>query len=210
MADRSGKIFDKRICRNAGECTKAIRLPRSVGGNQSFMSQVVGAAMALISNEPAKYSSFISRDVDLQEAVVKLNAQKLDLSPVFRNMQGDHYLVRFEKIGKDKRVSDKPLKPFPFNWDSRKPAPLLARDLSPGLYRVSVLDVSLLEPEGANESSGNEAWVLVASQNEYDKAAPSFNAAVNVTKQWGANVKQSAVRQFLRATLDFITTQSTQ
>lgn len=208
IANRSGNIFERRNCGNAGECSRPIRLPRAIEAEQSIVTRVIGAAMALISNEPAKYASFVSRGTDLQEAVVKLNDQKLDLSPVFRNMQGEKYLLRFEKVGKDKGATAKSLKPIPFTWDSRKPAPLVTSDLAPGLYKVSILDVSLLEPDGSGESTGNEAWVLVTTPNEYAKASSSFDAALNVTRQWGSNVKPGAVRQFLRATLEFITTQN--
>jgi hypothetical protein len=207
IADRSGNVFDKRNCSNPAACANAIRLPASIGSQQSVASRLIGAAMALISSEPSKYASFVSRGADLEEAVVKLSDRKLELNQVFRNMQTDRYLVRFEKISKNKKDTGA-LKPFPFTWEAKKPAPLNVGDLSPGLYRVSVLEVSLLEPEGGNEPSGNEAWVLVTTPNNYAKAAPSFDAALNVTRDWGANVKQNAVRQFLRASLEFITTQS--
>jgi hypothetical protein len=207
LADRSGNVFDKRSC-NAGGCGNAIRLPATIGGQQSMASRLLGAAMALVYHEPSKYASFVSRGADLQEAVVKLNGRKLDLNQVFKNMPADRYLVRFEKIGKEKKDTGA-LKPLPFTWGAKKPAMLNAGDLSPGLYRVSILEVSLLEPDGGNEPTGNEAWVLVTTPNNFAKAAPSFDAALNVTRQWGASVKQNAVRQFLRASLEFLTTQST-
>ncbi|MGA9998433.1 MAG: hypothetical protein WBP93_23670 [Pyrinomonadaceae bacterium] len=209
VANRSGNIFEKRNCSNAGECNKAIQLPRAIENQQSLTTRLIGAAMALVSNEPGKYASFVSRGAELQEAVIKLSDQKLDLSPVFKNMQGDKYLVRFEKIGKDKKSVAQPLKPVPFIWDSKKPEPLVAGEIGPGLYRVSILDVSLLEPDGTNESTGNEAWVLITAPTDYAKAAPSFDDAVKMTRQWGPNVKPNAVRSFLRASLEFITTQST-
>lgn len=207
IADHNGNIVERRNCANSGECSSAIRLPAAASSNQGVVSRLLGAAMALVSSEPAKYATFVSRGSDLKEAVIKLNEQKLDLSPVFKNMPADKYLVRFEKIDKD-GSSAPALKPFPFTWDARKPEPLVARDLGPGLYRVSVLEVSLLETDGGSEPSGNEAWVLVSTPTTYTKAAPSFDAALNVTKQWGTSVKQNAVRQFLRASLQFITTQT--
>ncbi len=209
VADHNGNIVERRSCSNNGECAREIRLPAAAGSNQGVLSRLMGAAMALVSSEPAKYATFVSRGSDLTEAVIKLNEQKLDLSPVFKNMQGDKYLVRFEKIEKNKSAAPA-MKPFPFTWDAKKPEPLVARDLAPGLYRVSVLEVSLLEPDSGSEPSGNEAWVLVSTPTSYTKAAPSFDAALSVTKQWGTSVKQNAVRQFLRASLEFITTQMTQ
>ena len=209
IADHNGNIVERRNCGNSGECSKAIQLPAVASSNQGVVSRLLGAAMALVSSEPAKYAAFVSRGSDLKEAVIQLNEQKLDMSPVFKNMQGDKYLVRFEKIDKD-RSSAHALKPFPFTWDPRKPQPLVARDLGPGLYRVSVLEVSLLEPDAGSGPSGNEAWVLVSTPTTYPKAAPSFDAALGVTKQWGTNVKQNSVRQFLRASLEFITTQTKQ
>src|SRR5713226_600236 len=133
VADRSGNIFEKRNC-GAAECTKPIRLPNSVGEERSLVSRLIGAAMALVSNEPAKYSSFVSRGADLREAVVKLSNEQLDLREVFKNMPSNRYLVRFEQISKDRPASSQTLKPFAFGWDPRKPAPLVTHGVGPGLY----------------------------------------------------------------------------
>ena len=206
IVDRGGNIFERRACSNAGECARPIRLPASAGTGPSTLSRVVAAAFGLITPDPGKFAVLMSRGADLQEAVLKLDAQKLDLAQVFRNMPGDRYFVRFEKIGKGQKAEAKPLE-LEFDWDSQKPAPLGAGGLAPGLYKVSVREVSLLAPE-EDEPSGNDAWVLVAAPKDYAKAAPSFDAALKVTKQWGDKVRQNSVRQFLRATLEFITTQS--
>jgi hypothetical protein len=210
VADRGGNIFDRRSCGNAGECARPIRLPATAGSGQSYFTRVMGAAMRLMAGQPGRYVAFISRGGggDLQEAVLRLDAQKLDVSPVFRNMPGDRYFVRFESLGRGARAGARPLE-MEFEWDAERPAPLGAKDLGPGLYRVTVRDVSLLAPEGG-EPSGNEAWVLVTTARGYRKAAPSFEAALNVTRQWGDQVRQTSVRQFLRATLEFITTQGLQ
>jgi hypothetical protein len=206
IVDRGGNIFERRACSNEGECARPIRLPASAGTNPSTLTRIVGAVIGIIAPDPGKYAAFISRGANLEEAVLKLDAQKLDLAQVFRNMPGDRYFVRFEKMGKGQKAEAKPLE-VEYDWDSRKPAPLGAAGLAPGLYKVSVREVSLLAPE-EGEPSGNEAWVLVASPKGYAKAAPSFDAALKMTKQWGDKVRQSSVRQFLRATLEFITTQS--
>ena len=205
VVDRGGNIFERRDCGNARDCARPIRLPASAGTSPSALSRVMGAVFGLITPDPGKYATFASRGADLQEAVLKLDAQKLDLAQVFRNMPGDRYFVRFEKVGKGQKAEAKPQE-WEFDWDSQKPAPLGAEGLAPGLYKVSVREVSLLAPE-EGEASGNEAWVLVANPKGYAKAAPSFDAALKMTKQWGDKVRQNSVRQFLRATLEFITTQ---
>jgi hypothetical protein len=205
VVDRGGNIFERRACSNQGECARPIRLPASAGSSPSTFTRTMVAVMGILAPDPGKYASFVSRGADLQEAVLKLDAQKLDIAQVFRNMPGDRYFVRFEKIGKGQKAEPKPLE-VEFDWDSQKPAPLGAGGLAPGLYKVSVREVSLLAPD-EGEASGNEAWVLVATPQGYAKAAPSFDAALKMTKQWGDKVRQSSVRQFLRATLEFITTQ---
>jgi hypothetical protein len=212
VADRSGNIVEHRHCGNAGECSSPIKLPASVGGGQSLVGRIIGAAMALVSNEPAKYVSFVSRGADLQEAVVKLQGDQLDLSQVFRNMSSDRYLIRLERIqGSSVNISrGRTPKPLDFNWDPRKPQPLTVNQLAPGLYKVSLLEVSLLEPSGEHERTGNEAWVCIASPAQYEKAESSFQEATKVTKQWGTDVKQNTVREFLRASLEFITAQNAQ
>src|SRR2546426_10739191 len=80
VANRNGNIFERRNCGNAGDCSKPIKVPASAGADQSLTSRIISAAMALVSNEPAKYASFVSRGTDLQEAVVKLEGDRLDLS----------------------------------------------------------------------------------------------------------------------------------
>jgi hypothetical protein len=212
IADRNGNIFDRRNCSNSGECNKPIKIPAASGGEQSLASRIIGAAMALVSNEPAKYASLVSRGTDLQEAVVKLEGDKIDLSAVFKNMQGEGYLLRFEQMSKKKNNSrDRSPKPLKFNWDPKKPQALVVNELAPGLYKVSLLEVSLLESDGgAHDPTGNEAWVFVARPDQYSKASATFDAATNVTRQWGTNVRQNTVREFLRASLDFINAQNAQ
>ncbi len=207
VADRNGNVVEKRTC-GAGECNKAIQLPNSIGQERSIISRVLSAAMALVSNEPAKYASLVSRGADLREAVVKLNNDQLDLQDVFQNMKRDRYLVHFEPLGKNS--GNAATKPLPFDWDPQKPSPLSAHGLAPGLYRVSISEVSLLEPEAGGEPSGNEAWVLVATPKNYGKAAPMFADAQQMTKRWGSDVKQSVTRSMLRASLDAITNQTSQ
>ena len=207
IANRSGEIAERRVCRNGDECRNPIRLPSTVRTDRSYVAKAFEMVRIMMRRQPAKYATFIPRGgSDLQEAVLKLDAQKLDLSQVFRNMPGDRYFVRFEKIDKGLAGGAKPLE-LEFDWDSQKPAPLGAKGLGPGLYRVSVREVSLLAPE-EGESPGSEAWVLVTTPNGYAKAAPSFNAMLNMTRRWGDSVRQNSVRQYLRATLEFLMTQN--
>lgn len=208
ITDRGGRIHEQRSCGNGG-CNNPIRLPNSAGSSQSFISRVIGVVAGVIEGQPAKYAVFIHRGAGLEEAVLKLDAQKLDLSRVFKNMPGDRYFVRFERLGKGQKAEAKPVE-VEYEWDSQKPAPLEARGIGPGLYRVSVREVSLLASEDEGEASGNDAWVLVTTSRGYAKAAPSFDEVLKVTRQWGDQVRQSSVRQFLRAALEYITTQSQQ
>lgn len=203
VADRNGQIFDRRQCSNPGECDRPIRLPKSVSSRTSLLSRIIGAAMSLVSEEPGKYASFSSRSAELQDAVVKLIDDRVDLRPVFKDVQGGRYLLQFEQIRRKSRAgAATPLKPFDFDWDPNQPSSLLISGLAPGLHKVS-----LLERQGEeHEPTGAEAWVLISGPSGYEKAASSFQDAVMVTKQWGTKVKQTAVREFLRAALDYIAT----
>jgi len=216
IADRAGNIFQRRRC-GSGECSLPIKLPTSISNDQSPTSSLIESTMTLVSSDPAKYDApegrgtrlggFGDRDLgsragELQEAVVRLADGQIDLRDVFKNMQGDKYLLRFEPISKEKAGSAARL---PFDWDPRKPVSLPANGLSPGLYRISISHVSLLESEGSAGASGHEAWILIADPDYYSKAAPSFLEAQNVTRKWGNSVKKSAIREFLRASLDFLT-----
>jgi hypothetical protein len=208
VADRAGNIVQQRHCGNAGECSAPIKLPAAAGGGPSLASRIIGAAMALVSNEPSKYASLVSRGAELQEGVVKLEGNQVDLSSVFKNMNGDHYLLRIEPVRGAATISrGRTPKPLEFTWDPRKPTPLIVNQLTPGLYKVRLLDA---DPGGEHEPTGNDAWVCLTGPNQYARAATSFDEATRVTKQWGADVKQNTVREFLRASLEVINAQDAQ
>ena len=202
ISDRAGNIYRRLSCGN-GDCARPFSLPASAASGKSYLSRVVDGMMGIFyKGEPNQYRSVVSRGADLREAVLKLDAQKLDLGRVFENMPGDRYVVRFEKIEDGRRPAPKPVE-VEYEWDSQRRPPLGAQGLRPGLYRVTVREVRHLEED-------NEAWVLVTSPKGYAKAAQSFDAAVNVTRRWEGKVREDSKRQFLRAALEFITTQSPQ
>jgi hypothetical protein len=204
IADRNGNIIESRYCSNPGECGRAIRLPKSGSKETPLTSRVVGAVMALVSAEPGKYASFISRGSALEEAVVKLSDEQVDLAPVFKNMPVGRYLLRLEQVSsKDRQRVATPVKPVEFDWDPNKPSSLPVIGLMPGLYKVM-----LLEKEGDKyEPTDTDAWVFISGPGEYEQAAASFQNALTVTKQWGTKVRPDTIREFLRASLEHIATQ---
>lgn len=204
IVDRNGNFIEKKQCSNPGECDRRIRLPKSVAQETALTSRIAGAAMALLSRELPKYESFISRSAELQEAVVKLSDGEVELSPVFKNIQRGRYLLRFEQISrKDAQRAATPLTPFPFDWDPNNPSSLVTSGLTPGLYKLA-----LFEEQGRQyEPTGTEGWVLISEPGKYEMATSSFQNAVAVTKQWSTKVKQNVIREFLRASLEYIAAQ---
>jgi hypothetical protein len=68
--------------------------------------------------------------------------------------------------------------------------------LSPGLYRVRLLNSSSLAPVS------DVAWVLLAGRNEYEQKAAAYEEAVTKTRQWSGQVREADVRSYLRAVLE--------
>jgi len=201
ITDRSGHVFARRDC-SRGECSGGIKLPDAAAGQSSVTSRLVGAVMSLISDDPGKYVSLISRGgASPEDGVVKLENDRIDLNAVFRPMNGGRYVVTFESsLATNHAITTAP-GPLNFDWDPKRPTPLIVKGLGPGLYKMSLMQVN-------RQEMSQPAWLLLAAPRDFVAASSSFNSAVRMTQQWGVRVDQRSKRQFLRASLDFIASQS--
>jgi hypothetical protein len=198
IANRSGKIIARKACRNSGECNNPIRLPSptqpSVAGE--LFKDIMGWWWR---SEPKKYAAAESKGTNLNEAVAKLQNNQLDLSSVFLLMDADDYVLKLEPLFQvDKPTREKSGRPISYQWDPKKPKPLVGVELTPGLYRLSLLS----NENEVWEETGTDAWVLISNQARYEELQASFKQAVDLTKDWGKRVKPNTARSFLRAELD--------
>jgi hypothetical protein len=95
--------------------------------------------------------------------------------------------------------------PVKVEWIPNQLCVVSVRGLTPGLYEVQLLsneDREQLEP-------GTEAWVLFASPETFEDAFCEFHQAKVLLRSWPNSVGQSTKRQFLRATLNKLESQTT-
>jgi hypothetical protein len=215
ITNLSGKIIDRRYCRNEGSCNIPIRIPAPpVCG---VLCRIYDSAMRAWYGDPVKFKNTGSQDIGkgLQEAVVSLNKKKIDLKSIFKQMPDGRYQIRFvEPPCQDLSNCKILFGPVDFQWSSKTPSLLLADKLSPGLYEVQLLKEDEDEPTGTGE-----AWILVSEARKFQALSAKFVEAVQVTKRWTApsqstnggaenKIKNSTVRSFLRATLFYLSEQA--
>ena len=115
----------------------------------------------------------------MQDGVVKLSDGKVDLSPIFKNVNKGAYLLRFQHVTKDSACGGGVR--VRFNWESTKSSPLSVSGVAPGFYRLSLLDMRTAE----NEPTGIYSWVLISKAEEYDKVNGLYKETVEMTNKLG-------------------------
>jgi hypothetical protein len=196
VVDQSGKPIKSLNC-NINDCRNPYRLPRVIHTN--IILRIVKVGMEMLFSEPSLPLQVpaISRGVELREAVVKIVDQQVDLSSVLANVRPGKYLLRFEPIGASTPPDAKPIGPITVDWNPDKPSIVSVEGLSFGLYIVqplSTADRELLEP-------GSESMVLFVRPEIFERNSGEFGEAVKVTDSWGASVRHTSKRKFVRAVL---------
>lgn len=201
VANRSGAIIARRACNKPGECDSQITLPPA--SEPSVARRLFETVADWWNGNTEKYVTAAPKGDDINEAVVKLENNVLNLEPVFKNMEGGTYHLRFEPLAQGGTAASSPAAVLPFKWEPGQATSLGACGLKPDMYRLSLLAPG---DDDFNET-GMEAWVLVTSAERYDSAAKQFGEAMSLAQQWGNQVKPNTVRSFLRANLDLLATQ---
>lgn len=199
IGDNNSRTIFHRNCDNPGECKSPIDLPDASTDEPSVVSEIVGAVMRIWFRSDKKAPvPLISRGGMLKESVVRLEGTNLDLSPTFADMPRGEYLLRFVPKSHAREVAA--LRAIPFNWDPKGARKLSVKGLTPGTYELQLLspqDRAQLEP-------GTEAWVLVATPADYERALSSYLQAVAITSQWGKDTRPARAREFHRAYLEHL------
>jgi hypothetical protein len=168
----------------------------------TLLSRFLQAVAGLFAKRPENYAVTMARGGDsvrLQEAVVKLEDGKVDLTPVLKVVPPGKYLVRFRLVERE-GTSGGSSAPKPVEFERKlHETPLIAvQGIRSGLWRMS-----LLRPQD-ERPLGVDAWVLVRTPERYQEAAESFKDALAITQSWGEKVDLSELRSFLRTSLDVL------
>lgn len=194
-------LNDDRVIRcevgNLGACAR----PLVLGGQSKTRGKFFRAITYLFVSQPTLYELVMSRgqgEEGLRETVLLLDGVQVDLGPVFTTMPRGPYRLRLSPVRDD--ATRKKFEPFDFDWRPGAPSKVSLAGLTPGLYRVLLLD-TLKE----DEPTGADAWVLVADARKYAQVSAKFQAAAEWSREWHEGAAQRAERIFLRVYLDSLT-----
>ena len=188
IANLRGEILTSRDCA-VDTCSSAILLPRGPKPSSTW-NAVFQTAMELIWGAPDKYSAHRSRSGDLSDGVLKTVDGVVDFGPLLIS-QGEQYL-RWHSVSASAGAG--PVGSVPVRLLS--PPVVKAPDLLPGLYSFDVL-----RRVNENFETVSSARILITSQDRYEKARTSFQAAVDLTEKWGTSVKPETARLYLQTRL---------
>jgi hypothetical protein len=194
-------LNDDRVIRcevgNLGACARPLVLRGHSTGSGRFFTAVA----YLFVSQPELYELVMARgpgEENLREAVVSLDGGQIDLGPVFATMHRGLYRLRLSPARTN--ATGKKFESFDFDWRAGAPSKVSIQGLTPGLYRVLLLD-----PQKDDEPKGADAWVLVTDAEKYAEVYAKFQEAAEWSRGWHEGTAQRAERIFLRVYLDSLT-----
>lgn len=178
-------------CRTPDTCTDAVQpVPAA---KTSVPSTPFSAAMDLLASKPDRYTVPRISGPALADAVVVLDQDHCDLSPVLYQLTKGAYSLRWRDLNFAKA------KPLTTSVDLTPGRPaLVAAAPAAGLY-----ELTLVEKTAPKEGSPT-AWILLVPTGQSLGATASFQQALSRAAKWSPNVSPEAARSFLRASLDDI------
>ena len=192
----------ERLAQRPNDLETPIKIPHSLE-TKSQLARWVDAIEGLFSEDPRKYVVTIVRGVDgkriqMHEAVLALNAGRIDLTPVLRLVPAGNYLVRLN-AALEGPLKDAHLFPFTrsISWSPPSSSAVITiPELETGLWQVSLLNVPDEKPLGA------DAWILLCSPGELKSLDEDFQALAAIAGPRIENAVPSAGRGLLRAALE--------
>ena len=191
----NNEIISRR-CRNSGECDQPILLPRAIHRQLTLRDYLVQQGMKILRLGQVTPSVQSGRSPHglLRESVVRTKAGQVDLAPVFAEMNDGNYDVRLQRRGSKTSEDGSELT---VRWESGKAITTPIANLQAGLY-----EVVLSEKRGGElKPTLTTAWFLVTNADQYDRTMRSFAEATKLSAPWKKNVSEGTVRDFLRAIL---------
>lgn len=180
-------------------------LPASLNSSGTAFSRLADA-FNLIFREPDRYASALSRagrnsTQNLSDAVVKLDARKIDMTPLLQGLAPGRYMLQFRRVPReDSRRGEVSM--LSVDWNQKPALAELAPSMGAGLYKVSVFPSARSDAEPI----GDEVWILLDTPEHYAESHVGFQEAVVLADSWGREVADSDKRFFLRAVLDRLAT----
>lgn len=180
-------------------------LPASLNTTGTAFSRLTDA-FNLIFRQPDRYASALSRagrnnTPNLSDTVVKLDARKIDITPLLQGLPPGRYMLQFRRVPReDSRGGEVPI--LSVDWNQKPALAELAASIAAGLYKVSVFPAA---PSDA-EPMGDEVWILLDTPEHYAQSHAGFQEAVALADSWGHEVADYDKRFFLRAALDRLAT----
>jgi hypothetical protein len=174
-------------------CPKDPRCAAPLGGKQKesekpgLTRRLVRAVAGLFST-PERYATTMSRGEELKESVLRLRGDKLDLADLFSSLPEGDYALVLEPIEKGAAPDRDAAVKVAAAWNPKKPRPVVAAGLKPGLYRAAL-------------ESGADAWVLVPDDKEFTPQSKTFAALKKLVAGW-TDVPARSTRSMLRAGLE--------
>lgn len=172
----------------------------------NLLSFVFEKASALVGTHPTRYRNHISRsgNVEVHEAVVRLEESRIDLSSVFEGEGAGTYYLRWQLMAvADRSAQGKPLGPVAYAWSPSTPDLGSSVELQAGLYELSLMRRT---GDGYRLAGADSAWVLIAEAGTY----PTDNAAfldVQQKLRRRTSLEKDEKKALLRAALDVLAQQ---
>jgi hypothetical protein len=182
------------MCDVGGECARPVELP-SLPGSYRLTAQFtrIREAISLFISDNSLFALRRARaDGQLREAVVRVEAGVVDLTPALGELPNQRYIAGFTAVTRSATPSN-PVESLPFSLNRRET--VRVEGLRPGVYRLELIVA------GESTRAGPEVWVLVTDRARYADATNAFDLAVRSTESWKDGADAGTRQAFLRAFL---------
>lgn len=187
-------VDGRRLKFSGGTTANApVTVPKTPSVAESWLSATFG-----VFNDPkddqwvVAMSRAVPSQLTLQDAVVKNEAGKIDLTDVCKSLPNGEYFIRLVGMKSEGAKEDLPSgEPVSVAVTKGKsPTVALPKNLN-GIYRVM-----LGEKE---DEPTSEAWVLVTNPQKFKQHATAFQRARTESQGWEGDIHKVAIRDCLRA-----------
>lgn len=157
---------------------------------------VLGPVMKIFQEKPDFPATVVIRG-RVADGVAPLDDGRIDMGEILRDCRADRVDLRFQSLGAE---PTRTIEPIVVPCDSGRAAIASARGVTPGLYRVDVLQRS----SDGYVARGVSAWVLVSAKSNAAADASAFGEAARLTAAWGPEVDPDTSVAVQRAYLEHL------
>ncbi len=184
----------KLNCPGCSLCTAPIAVSKAPSATSTWWT----TALNIFSKEPVRASVIpmsrqLSSIIDIQDAVVNLDNKQIDLTPAVTKLTDGTYYLRMQPVAHNEKETSASTVRFVYR-NGTKPILPFANG-QPGLYRMVFVDP-------AQDSAGEEAWLLATDSNHYTSTKAEFQKAADVASQCKDDVPAERLKTFVRACME--------